>query len=217
MNTTAKTNGGAKVHIVDDDVLIRKTTAKLLETHGFIAQTYASANEFLDSLNSQTRGCLILDIHMPGITGLELQQRISAQGINLPIIFLTGYGDVPMASQAFRQGAVDFLEKPFQTTLLIDRVKEALQRDTDLWQGRKRRKVLLDLYQQLTDREKMLIKLVSCGYTAREIGNELCISHRTVETHRAKVMKKLQAESLADLISISMELEAELTEGISKE
>jgi two-component system, LuxR family, response regulator FixJ len=207
MLTAYEMNNIGIVHIVDDDAQIRKTTAKLLEAKGIPTQTYASANEFMGLLNAGMRGCVILDIHMPGMTGLELQEKMSEQGICLPIIFLTGFGNVPMASQAFRQGAIDFLEKPFQISLLIERVEEALERDKTLRQQKHHNKKLQELYKHLTDREKTLLKLICAGYTAKEIGQELCISHRTVETHRGKIMKKLQADSLADMIYIGFELE----------
>lgn len=207
MATAPKVCVDPLVHIVDDDEQIRKTTAKLLEIKGFPTQTHASANEFMAGLKVGMRGCVILDIHMPGMTGLELQEKMSNLGINLPVIFLTGFGDVPMASQAFRHGAVDFLEKPFQTSTLIERVEEALARDKASWQQQRHIQHLLELYSQLTSREKTLLKLVCAGYTAREIGKELCISHRTVETHRGRIMKKFQADSLAEMIYMGLELE----------
>lgn len=198
------------VHIVDDDSQIRNTTQKLLESQGFRSQAYASGQSLLESLNPSARGCLILDVHMPDINGLDLQTVLLEKGIDLPVIILTGFGDVPIASRAFRSGAVDVIEKPFQIHVLLDRVREALERERDNWLNKRRRNNLLALFNTLTAREKTLVKLVGAGYTAREIGQELCISHRTAETHRAKVMKKLEADSLADLISICMELEAAL-------
>ncbi len=211
MSSVQNINIGCIVHIVDDDELIRKTTAKLLESKGFFTQTHASAKDFLAVLNPAMRGCVVLGIHMPGMSGLQVQEKMSDQGINLPIIFLTGFGDVPMASQAFRRGAIDFLEKPFRIDTLIQRIEEALAQDEALWYQRRHNTKLMELYQRLTEREKTLLKLICAGYTAKEIGRILFISHRTAETHRSKIMKKLQADSLADLIYIGLELDLEQT------
>jgi FixJ family two-component response regulator len=142
------------------------------------------------------------------MSGMELQRRLVEQGIDIPIIFLTGHGDIPLASEAFRTGAFDFLEKPFAVDTLLQRIHQALAREAELWRARCRRKTLRESYAQLSQREKQVLKWVSAGYSSKEIASAMGISSRTVDVHRAHVMEKMRAKSLADLIALAMELEA---------
>ncbi len=153
------------------------------------------------------RGCILLDIKMPQMSGLELQRWLVGHGINIPVIFLTGTGDIPLSSQAFRTGALDFLEKPFDIDTLLERIHEALQRDSEQWHTRCRKKLLKELFSHLSPREKEVLKWVSVGYSSKEIANAMGISNRTIEVHRAHIMEKMNAGSLADLVSIAIELD----------
>jgi len=198
----------AMVFIVDDDLSIQDTLCKLLETEGLATRAFGSATEFLGFFDPVMRGCLLLDVCLPEMTGLDLQRKLGESGVNIPIIFLTGYGDVPMSSMAFRNGAMDFIEKPFQIDDLLERVKEALLRDQGLWQKRVRRIELNERHTLLTERERAILRFVVAGYSSKEVGKALDISNRTVEVHRAHIMQKMQAVSLADLIGMALDLEA---------
>ena len=195
------------VYIVDDDDGIRDALSRLLETQGLSPKAFASAEEFLGICDPPMRGCLLLDVRMPKMSGLDLQRCLLERNIALPIIFLTGYGDISMSSRAFRGGAVDFLEKPFDNQALIDRVKEALERDAQQWHHRMRRAQLSVRFSRLSPREKEVLKLISAGYTSKQTAKALAISNRTVDVYRAHLMQKMDAESLADLISMVLELE----------
>jgi FixJ family two-component response regulator len=195
------------VYIVDDDKAIRDSLAMLLETEGLRAKGFGSAAEFLAVCGTESRGCLLLDINMPHMSGMELQRRMAEFGIAMPVIFLTGAGDVPLASQAFRGGALDFLEKPFDVEVLLERVHQALSLDSQQWHNRYRRKLLRESCARLSPREKQVLKWVAAGYSSKEIAKVMDISNRTVEGHRAHIMEKLNAQSLADLISVALELD----------
>jgi FixJ family two-component response regulator len=197
---------GLTVYIVDDDDALRETLAILLQTEGYITETYASGTEFLDTWNSAKRGCLILDINLPQISGLDLQHILSERGIRLPIIFLTGFGDVPKTSAAFKAGAVNFLEKPIESDILLDGVREALELGARLYQDEIRQNQVNTLYGHLTPREKEIIVFLARGYSAKQVGRALGISHRTAEIHRARIMEKLGAQSLADLVALAIQM-----------
>jgi len=201
-------NRNQVVYIVDDEKPIRDALAMLLEAEGLKTRGFASAGDFLAVCDADMRGCLLLDINMPRMSGMELQRRLAECSITIPVIFLTGSGDIPMASQAFRGGALDFLEKPFDIGVLLDRIQQALSRDSEQWHGHYRRKLLQESCSRLSPREREVLKWVAAGYSSKEIAKAMDISNRTVEGHRAHIMEKLNAHSLADLISVALELDA---------
>lgn len=188
------------VFIVDDDEGVRDGLSMLLSTVGQPCQSFASAGAFLDQYDLANRGCLVLDIRMPRMSGLELQSELNARGSDLPIIFITGHGDIPMAVEAMRRGALDFIRKPFREQDLLDRINEAL--DVELVRRKKAMETseLVDRINSLTDREKAVFEAVADGKMNKVIGFDLGISERTVEVHRANVMKKLNVRTLAELI-----------------
>jgi FixJ family two-component response regulator len=176
----------------------------LLSTVGQPCQSFASAGEFLDQYDPANRGCLVLDIRMPRMSGLELQSELNARGSDLPVIFITGHGDIPMAVEAMRRGALDFIRKPFREQDLLDRINEAL--DAELIRRKKAMEAseLVERINSLTDREKAVFEAVADGKMNKVIGFDLGISERTVEVHRANVMKKLNVRTLAELIRIKI-------------
>jgi FixJ family two-component response regulator len=195
------------VYIVDDDEDVREGFGLLMDTVGQPYQTFDSALAFLDAYSPQMDGCLVLDIRMPRMTGLELQERLNEMGSLLPVIFITGHGDIPMAVDAMRRGALDFIRKPFREQDLLERINEAL----DLESGRREKKLdgqrLQHRVASLTEREREVFELVADGEMNKAIAQDLGISERTVELHRSQVMKKLGARTLAQLVRIRIELE----------
>ncbi len=195
------------VYIVDDDEDIREGFSLLLETVGQRHEVYSSAIEFLESFHVEMSGCLVLDIRMPRMSGLELQQKLSEEGSVLPVIFITGHGDIPMAVEAMRRGALDFVRKPFREQNVLDRINEALDLDAG------KRKILLDRQQvldrmgNLSEREREVLELVALGRMNKVVAADLGISERTVEVHRANVMKKLGVETLAQLVRVKITAE----------
>ncbi len=197
----------ATVCIVDDDDAVRSAMKLLLKTLGVPALTYGSGQEFLADFDPQRKGCLVLDIRMPGMSGLELQQELNARGALMPIIFITGHGDVPMAVEAMQHGAMDFLQKPFRDQDLLDRINKALENDRagrELLGNRERVQARLAA---LTPREREVLKLIIAGKANKVIAGDLQLSQRTVEMHRAHVMEKMGANSLAHLVRMVMESE----------
>ncbi len=195
------------VYIVDDEAAIIDSLLMLLRSEGLEVKAFKNAKEFLDVCEPCMRGCLLLDIHMPGMSGIELQRWLVDNGINIPIIFLTGIGDIPLSSQAFRSGALDFLEKPFDIDKLLERIQEAFAKDSEQWHSQYRKNLLKEYSAKLTPREKEILKWVSSGYSSKEIAKVIGISNRTIEVHRSHIMEKLKAKSLAELITIAIELE----------
>ena len=197
-----QTMGGAEatVFVVDDDPALLRLIRKLVETSGRTVETYASAGEFLENCKSDRPGCLVLDVRMPGMSGLALQERLAVDAISLPILIITGFGDVPVAVQAMRQGAFDFIEKPFSGQMLIDRIEAALQEDARRRRDRGERDEIKRRVQLLTPREKQVMDLVVQGRPNKSVGTALGLSPKTVEVHRANVMKKMAAGSLAELV-----------------
>jgi len=190
------------VYIVDDDQATRKSLRWLVETLGVQVQTFHCAVSFLDAYDAAQPGCLVLDVMMPGMNGLELQRELRDRGIEIPVIVLTGYGDVPTAVRALKGGAVEFLEKPFNDDVLLEQIRLALMLD-----GRRRReRDVLDLVRErmarLTPREYEILALVVEGLSSKEIAGRLTVSFKTVEAHRAKIMRKMEAESVAQLVRI---------------
>ncbi len=197
-----------RVHVIDDDEAVRDSISMLLDTVDLPHALYDSANAFLTSLSNETEGCLVVDIRMPGMSGLELQEVLNERLVGLPIIFITGHGDVPMAVEAMKRGALDFIRKPFREQDLLDRINEALEAEAA---GRNARLALADLQRQfesLSPREREVYERVAEGQANKVIAIDLNISERTVEIHRAQVMKKMQARTLAHLVRTKIDLDA---------
>ena len=188
------------VFIVDDDQAVRESLALLMKSVGLASIGFSCASDFLQSYNPNQAGCLVLDIRMPGMSGLELQQELSHQETIIPIIFITGHGDVPMAVQAIRDGAVDFIQKPFRDQDLIDRIHKALDINAEAREQRSKCRAILQNLDTLTKREHQIMDMIVDGKPNKVIACELFLSQRTIEVHRAKVMEKMQADSLADLV-----------------
>ena len=190
------------VFLVDDDAAVRDALGVLFRTEGLTVSAYASAESFLATCPLDVCGCLVLDLHMPGMGGIELQKALSEKNILLPVIFLTGHGDIPMSVRALKAGAVDFLEKPANPDVLLARVRDALAQDLRRRTVSAEQAALGALYDRLTVREREILAQVADGKTSKEIARSLGISPRTVEVHRSHIMGKLGADSLADLIRI---------------
>ncbi len=189
------------VFVVDDDQAVRESMDMLMRSGGWTVRTFGSASDFLERYEPADRGCLILDVRMPEVSGLELQQMLSQREIRLPIIMITGHGDVPVAVQAMRNGAVDFLQKPFSQQMLLERVKEAIELDGEIRRQLGHRAQLADRLASLTPRERQVLERVVAGNANKQVALDLGISTKTVEVHRAHVMEKMQADSLASLVA----------------
>jgi FixJ family two-component response regulator len=195
--TTAE---GPLVYLVDDDEAVRDSLGILLGSVGLDAQTYASALEFLEQFDPRRHACLVADIRMPGLSGLELQQRLNEQHAEIPIIFITGHGDVPMAVTAMKSGATDFIQKPFREQDLLDRIDKALELDRERRASRAEGEAIRERIALLTPRETEVMQRVVKGQANKVIAMDLGVSQRTVELHRARVMRKLRMRSLAELV-----------------
>jgi two-component system response regulator FixJ len=194
------------VYIVDDDDAIRSALRLLLKSVGLAAATVPSAQEFLATYDPQQPGCLILDVRMPGMSGLELQQQLNLRGAIIPVIFITGHGDVPMAVEAMQQGAFDFLQKPFRDQDLIERIQRALAKDQTGRTELRERTRIKERLESLTAREREVLELVTNGKPNKIMAADLGVSQRTVEIHRARVMEKMGAASLAQLVRMVLDL-----------
>jgi FixJ family two-component response regulator len=192
---------------VDDDDAVRNSLRLLLKSVGLPTVAFASAREYLDSWHPAQPGCLVLDVRMPGMSGLELQEELNRRGAIIPVIFISGHGDIPMAVEAIQHGAFDFLQKPFRDQDLIDRVQRALAADNANRQSLAQRDVLRQRYGSLTPREQEVLVLVTKGKANKVMAGDLDISQRTVEIHRARVMEKMGAQSLAQLVRMAMDLD----------
>jgi two-component system, LuxR family, response regulator FixJ len=192
------------VSVVDDDVAARSSLRLLLKSLGLAVTAYESAAAFLAAYDPEQPGCLLLDIRMPEMSGLELQQRLNQRGNISPIIFVTGHGDVPMAVEAMQRGAFDFLSKPFRDQDLLDRVQRALTKDRSRREELRGNEAIRERFDALTPREHDVLKLVTTGAPNKIIAHRLGISQRTVEIHRAHLMEKMHADSLAELIHMTL-------------
>jgi two-component system response regulator FixJ len=192
------------VYIVDDDQAIRHAMELLMRSVGLDYEIFHSGDDFLTDHTNDRAGCLVLDIRMPGLGGLELQEKLNTMGSTLPIIFITGHGDVPMAVEAMQKGAVDFIQKPFRDQELLDRIGEALKADQQRRSAREEQAEIQGRIGKLTNRERQVLDLVVTGKPNKVIAYELGVSQRTVEIHRARVMEKMEAKSLADLVRMHM-------------
>jgi two-component system response regulator FixJ len=200
--------GNAKqiVFVVDDDDAVRDSLGMLLRSVDLPVETFDSALTFLARYRPDLTGCLVLDIRMPKMSGLELAQKLREQGSRLPVIFITGHGDIPMAVQAIKEGAADFVQKPFRDQDLLDCIHTALAADNRTRSEDSQRAALTIRYDSLTDREREVMLMVVAGKANKVIALDLNLSQRTVEIHRARVMEKMQARSLADLVKMAIDL-----------
>jgi two-component system, LuxR family, response regulator FixJ len=196
------------VYIVDDDDGVRSSIRLLLKSIGLTATTMASAQEFLAAFDPTQPGCLVLDIRMPAMSGMELQQQLNLRGATIPVIFITGHGDVPMAVEAMQHGAFDFLQKPFRDQDLIDRVQKALARDRETRLSLQKHDQIRARLESLTPREREVLDLMIKGQQNKVMAGELGLSQRTVEIHRAHVMEKMGAHSVAQLVRMVIDARA---------
>jgi two-component system, LuxR family, response regulator FixJ len=196
------------IYVVDDDEGVRNSLRFLLRSVGLATRPFASAQEFLQSYDPKLPGCLVLDVRMPGMSGLELQQQLNLRGAILPVIFITGHGDIPMAVEAMQHGALDFLQKPFRDQDLIDRIQRALERDARSRTALAHHEQIRERFNSLTPREREVLALMTRGKPNKVMAGELGVSQRTVEIHRARVMEKTGAASLAQLVRMEMDLKS---------
>lgn len=193
-------------HIIDDDPTLRNALQRLLRSVSLDSEDYASCTEFLKAAKPDVPSCLLLDVRLPGISGLEFQSQLIALGIDIPVIFMTGYGDIPMSVQAMKAGAVDFLPKPFRDQDLLDAVNAAIEKDIARRESQASSQLLLRRFEELTDRKRQVMQLVTTGLLNKQIAFELGLSEITIKLHRASVMRKMDASSLADLVKMSEKL-----------
>lgn len=194
------------VFVVDDDVSVRESLEMLIKFAGWQPETFASAADFLAHPRTTTPSCLVLDVSLPDLNGLELQKLIGAERMDMPIIFITGHGDVPMTVQAMKAGAVEFLTKPFDDQVLLSAIKHAIKRSAAVLDDQAEISALRSNYESLTPRERDVMKLVVAGMLNKQIGLKLDISEITVKAHRGKMMQKMQADSVADLVKTAVRL-----------
>lgn len=193
----------AVIAIVDDDLSVRRSLQRLIRSAGWNAESFASAQEFLARPGPGTPSCLVLDLRLPGLSGLDLQKRMAEIGLEIPIVFLTGHGNIPASVQAMKAGAVEFLTKPFDEEDLFQAIQEAIERDRRTRQQRAEKRELKNRYASLTAREREIMEQVISGKLNKQIAAELSITEFTVKFHRGHIMRKMQADSLADLVRMA--------------
>ena len=200
------TESEAIVYVIDDDAQTREALKNLMRSVGLHAEVFASAQDFLRSKRPDIPGCLVLDVRLRGLSGLDLQKRMAEAKIEVPIIFITGYGDIPMTVQAMKAGAVEFLTKPFRNQELLDAIQQALERDRTTREQRAKNDELYDRYDSLTPREREVMTLVVAGLLNKQIAGELGTSETTVKNHRHQLMEKMGADSVAELVKMAYNL-----------
>lgn len=200
-------NDDAIVFVVDDDASVRRSTERLVRPLGFGVQTFASAREFLESARMERPACLVLDVQMPGLSGLDLQRELAQRGVEIPIVFLTGHGDIPITVQAMKAGAVEFLTKPVKSRDLLVAIRDAIERGRVSHRAQREVAALRERYERLTPREREVLPLVVAGLLNKQIAGELAASERTVKFHRAHIMEKMEAGSLPDLVRMAERLD----------
>ena len=194
------------VFVVDDDVSVRESLELLIRSDGWQPETFESAQEFLIRPRPSVPSCLVLDVSLPGLNGLDLQKRVAVERADMPIIFITGHADIPMSVQAMKAGAVEFLTKPFGDEVLLSAVRQAIERSRTALAREAEMRALRDCYASLTPRERQVMALVASGLLNKQVGGELDISEITVKAHRGQVMRKMKADSLADLVNMAARL-----------
>ncbi len=194
------------VFVVDDDISVRESLELLIRSEGWQPETFASAQEFLAHPRKLAPSCLVLDVSLPGLNGLDLQKRVAVERIEMPIIFITGHGNVPMTVQAMKAGAVEFLTKPFSDDVLLSAIRNAIERSLTALGHEAEMRALRDRYASLTRREREVMALVASGLLNKQVGGELGISEITVKAHRGQAMQKMKADSLADLVKMAARL-----------
>ena len=209
---TSQSKASPKLHatpivfVVDDDISVRESLELLIQSEGWQPETFASAQEFLAHPRKLGPSCLVLDVSLPGLNGLDLQKRVAVERIDMPIIFITGYGDVPMTVQAMKAGAVEFLTKPFSDDVLLSAIRTAIDRSQTAMAHEAEMRALRDCYASLTRREREVMALVASGLLNKQVGGELGISEITVKAHRGQAMQKMKADSVADLVKMAARL-----------
>ena len=195
------------VFVIDNDQAVREGLRLLIKSVGLNVETYSSAQEFLSAFNPSRPGCLVLDVRMPGMSGLELQETLHRRHVKIPIIMISGHGDVPMAVQTVKMGAVDFIEKPFRDQVLLERIQKAILKDSETRQEQDELNSLTARVENLTVRERQVMNLVVAGKANKVIAMDLGIKQKTVEFHRARVMEKMRAASVADLVKMATKVD----------
>jgi FixJ family two-component response regulator len=206
VGSSPMSDGTPIVFVVDDDVSIRESLELLIRCEGWQPEIFVSAQEFLSRPRVLVPSCLILDVSLPGLNGLDLQKRIASDRIDMPIIFITGHGDIPMSVQAMKAGAIEFLTKPFGDDVLLSAIRNAIERSKSALGREAEIRALRDGYESLTSRERQVMALVASGLLNKQVGGELNISEITVKAHRGQVMRKMKADSLADLVTMAARL-----------
>jgi FixJ family two-component response regulator len=191
------------VYVVDDDPSVRAGLSRLLQSMGLTVKTFASAREFLEQAVSEEPGCLIVDLRMPAMNGLELQEQLMTRNLNLPVIFLTGYGTVPASVRAMKRGAVDFLEKPVDDQVLLDAIYQAIEKDRENRRNQAEVTSIQDRLKSLTPREYEVFTLITTGLLNKQVAYELGTAEKTIKVHRARIMEKMHCESLAQLVRLA--------------
>lgn len=191
------------VYVVDDDPSVRRSLARLIRSEGFRVETFAQAQDFLDRKEGTDPSCLVLDVNLPGLSGLDLQRELSSRGYSMPIVFITGYGTIPMSVQAMKGGAVEFLEKPVNDQVLLKAIHQAVEKDRQMKRQYNERKEIQQRLASLTPREREVLPLVVSGMLNKQVALRLGTTEKTIKVHRARIMEKMRADSLADLVRLA--------------